>query len=205
MKNKVIFYNAGHGDIDPDTNEYTTAPSKMFKHPKFTFYEGVKNREVAYQAISKMVRRGITVVPVFHPYLDTPLWKRAKIINDYHRFIQPGILFEEHSNACKSHKARGFGIWTSPGQTKSDIIAEKGMELYSKAFKGETKIRRQLKDGDSDYEARLKMLVDTLPPAILFENLFFDNEFDVKKLRDKKYLNKYTTFQADLAEWAVQQ
>jgi N-acetylmuramoyl-L-alanine amidase len=203
MRNKVIFYDVGHGKINPSTGKYVTAPGKMFKHNEFTFYEGVKNQLVAKQAIAKMTRRGITVVPVAHEWQDTSLWRRVKVANEYHTHIQKGIYFSEHSDASPRHNARGFAIWTSPGQTQSDIIAEKGIEMYKKAFSGKIPVRKQVSDGDSDYEARFKVLMDTKMPAILFENLFFDNVDDVKLLTDKKYLDKYTTYQADLADWCT--
>lgn len=207
MKNKVIFYDCGHSGLDPVTKKYYTAPSKMIKFSEEDiFYEGVKNREYGRLAMKKMMDRGITVVPVFHDYLDTPLWKRTKLANDYHTLIQNGIYFSEHSNATPKHNARGFSIWTSPGKTFSDVIADKFIEMYSEKFK-QTSIRvmKDLSDGDADYEAKFHVLTETKMPSVLFENLFFDNVHDVKLLRQKKYMESYTTLQADLAEWAVNQ
>jgi len=203
-RNRVIFYDCGHGGEDPITKEYVTAPDKMFKHKDFTFYEGVKNRIVGKAAIAEMTKRGITVVPVSHEWEDTPLWKRVYIANQYDRYIQEGIYMSEHSDAFRTNKAKGFAIWTSPGQTQSDVIADMGYKMYQHRFSKEV-IRKQLSDGDPDYEARFKVLVDTNMPAILFENLYFTNEEDVKKLMDPIYIKEYAKFQADLAEWAITQ
>lgn len=199
----VVFYDCGHGGIHPNTGQYTTAPSKMFKHKDFTFYEGVKNREYGKMVIQKLTAKGILVVPVFHEYLDTPLSRRTFIANTYHSNISKGILVSEHSNATRNHNAKGFSIWTSPGRTQSDVFASEFMRMYELEFKGEVRVLKDMSDGDADYEAKFHMLAKSDMPAILMENLFFDNETDVKKLLDNDYKERYTTLQANWIEWCV--
>lgn len=197
--NKVLFYGAGHSSIDPITKDYIT-PGKRFNHDGKWFYEGVKNRLVAKLAMENIRKRGIQVVPVFHQWKDTPLSHRTNLANYYHNNIQEGIYFSEHSDSCNGCGAKGFAIWTSPGLTKSDEYATKGIELYENRFGNKESIRKQLKDGDPDYEARFHVLTQTDMPSLLFENKFFCNKEDIKDLNDIYYLEEYAEFQGDLAE-----
>ena len=198
--NKVIFLDAGHGGIDPN-GDYTTAPSKMFDHKEGTFhngsvfYEGVKNREYCRLIIKYCNLLGITVIPVYHPYLDTPLSFRVEMANYYHNNIRKGIYVSEHSNAANT-KAKGFSVWTSIGETKSDEYAQMFLDKYKESFKGYDSVHvreEDYKDGDGDYEENFKVLRDTAMPAVLTENLFFDNFSDATLLMSEVYKAKYVT------------
>ena len=197
---KVIFLDAGHGGIDP-SGTYTTAPSKMYDHKKGNFhngsifYEGVKNREYCRLIQKACSLEGITVIPVYHPYLDTPLSARVKIANEYHKNICKGVYVSEHSNAANA-KAKGFSVWTSIGQTQSDLYAEMLLDVYKQSFEGYDYIRireEDYKDGDGDYEENFKVLRDTSMPAILTENLFFDNFDDASLLMSETYKMRYVS------------
>lgn len=206
--NKCIFYSNGHGSLDLHGN-YVTAPAKMHKFKDGTIlYEGVKNKEYGDMAMSKMMDLGINVVPVNHTFEDTRLSHRTNLANFYHSTIQKGIYLSEHSNAHNT-RARGFSIWTSPGQTYSDVLATKFFEMYVEEFRkpvehNKIKFRTQdYRDNDPDYEARFWELVQTNMPAVLFENLFFDNRQDAEILMDEGYRDRYTTLQAKFALWSV--
>lgn len=217
MAKKVIFLDAGHGGINPKTREYTTAPSKMFKHrqgefhDKTTFYEGVKNRKYCKDLHLLLNKMDITVIPVYHEYRDTPLHVRTKLANDYHTNVAEGIYISEHSNATSQHTAIGFSAWTSPGESKSDEYAESFIEAYDQKFMKSTewamwsmsksapqmKILSNTSDGDRDYEARFHVLTQTKMPAVLFENLFFDHYEDATMLQWTLYRREYTQLQAE--------
>lgn len=68
----------------------------------------------------------------------------------------------------------GFEAWTSPGQTQSDIAAERLLTHYQNQFP-DWPMRKDLGDGDSDKEARFIVLTDTSMPAVLFELQFIDH------------------------------
>ena len=214
MIKKCVFLSAGHGGVDPSTNRYTTAPSKMFKHKNGqpyhdgagTFYEGVKNRKYADRVAALLTAKGVNVVKLYHPWLDTPLNTRTELANWYHKNVQQGIYFSEHSNATESHTARGYSVWTSPGQTASDGLATDLMDRYDAVF-GEVSEFRRLKDtsdGDPDYEARFSELVNTAMPAILSETLFFDHPNDANVLMSDSYFNVYTQMVAEWLYYSVQ-
>ena len=196
---KVIFLDAGHGGIDPRRDMYTTAPDKMFKHEigEFhqgaTFLEGVKNREYCSLLHKSLTEEGITVIPVYHQWRDTPLGHRAELANKYNEDIASGIYVSEHSNAANK-TAKGFSVWTSIGQTKSDEYADILVDEYKETFGDDNSIRireQDYNDGDSDYEANFYVLRRTDMPSILIENLFFDNLEDAKKLMCEDYKVKY--------------
>lgn len=212
-----IFLDAGHGGVNPATGIYTTAPSKMYDHSTGAcndnnefhdggvFYEGVKNREYADEIAKRLTDKGINVVKTYHPWEDTPLSRRVEIANYYHKNIQPGIFISEHSNAATG-TARGFSIWTSIGQTTSDFLAEEFMKIYKSDLSDDAiRIREQsYEDGDADYEENFYVLRNTSMPAVLTENLFFDNFEDAKILMDEYYKEKYIEVVVDWAVWAVE-
>ena len=79
--------------------------------------------------------------------------------------------------------ARGWSVWTTVGNTKSDKYAnifykeaEKLLPLYGMS------VRKDLSDGDYDYESNFTILQKSLCPAILTENLFQDNKIDCEFL-----------------------
>ena len=219
------FYDMGHGKRTAN-KKYTTAPSKMFHH-KYdsglffhenggtTFEEGTKNAHYGQLVIDKLTAMKVPVVPVCHNYLDTPLQHRTNIANLYHSTIQKGVLFSEHSNAITgpgravNNSATGMSIWTSPGATLSDVLATKFIEMYKSKFdcminlKKLNVMEQNYPDGDPDYEARFHMLVATMMPSVLFENLFFDHEKDANTLRTESYIQDYTDLQAEFIKWCL--
>jgi len=54
--------------------------------------------------------------------------------------------------------ARGFSVYTSKGQTKSDKVAEIIIDQFIKNFP-EIKTRMEMIDGDKDYEANFTVLM----------------------------------------------
>lgn len=202
---KVLFLDAGHGGMDPKTGKYTTAPGKMWDHKRgqfhngSVFYEGVSNRAFCNAIIKEAVAEGINVVQVNHEWKDNSLKSRTDIANSYHKNIQEGIYLSMHSNAVNAQdKAEGFSIWTSKGRSKSDDIASAIFSSVGKvvAPKWNIKMRADRSDGDNDYEADFAVLVNSGMPAVLIENLFFDNYNDSVKLMNPEY-------QADLAKAIV--
>lgn len=92
------------------------------------------------------------------------------------------ILISIHCNAAGNGQwlnARGWSAFTSLGATRADVIAN---YLYAEAeqqFIGQ-KIRKDISDGDPDFEASLYILRKTVCPAVLTENFFQDNKDDVE-------------------------
>lgn len=94
------------------------------------------------------------------------------------------ILISIHCNAAGNGQwlnARGWSAFTSRGTTKADAVAN---FLYAEAerqFVGQ-KIRKDMSDGDPDWEEGFYILRKTVCPAVLTENFFQDNKDDVEYL-----------------------
>jgi N-acetylmuramoyl-L-alanine amidase len=193
-----VFLDAGHGGIDPETGSYTTGLKKMFTHKDKQyhrggdFYEGVKNRLYCDMIADQLEDYGVNVIKVYHEYEDTPLHRRVNIANQYNKDIQPGIYLSEHSNAISNplHNAKGLSVYTSKGYTQSDELSTIYGRTFRKDLDGVTRYRMG-QDGQYDHEENFYVLRKTDMPAVLFENLFFDNPEDADKLHNKSYAYKY--------------
>ncbi len=96
---------------------------------------------------------------------------------DMERALNPDITISIHCNAFHDKKAFGFEVFTSPGETKSDKVADKIIHRFHDHFPLR-KIRRDWSDGDPDKEARFRLLVGTRGPAVLVELAFLTNDAD---------------------------
>lgn len=166
----------GHGGEGP--NGYTTAPAKMWKHPTFTIYEGVVNRGIAGKLIKRLQGARIDYAVMADDIEDTPLQQRVTTADNVFRKDPRAVYLSIHSN---SGGGTGNEIFTSPGQTKSDKIGNIFCDTYRRSFP-EFKFRQDQADGDADKEADFYVLRKTDCPAILVENLFFDNQKEAEFL-----------------------
>jgi N-acetylmuramoyl-L-alanine amidase len=113
---------------------------------------------------------------------DISLSERVKRINKYGK---DAILISIHVNALgdgsKWMSARRWSVWTSIGKTKSDTIAT---YIFNEAEKkwGKEHVRKDLSDGDVDYEENFTILYKSICPAVLVENFFMDNKEDYEYL-----------------------
>lgn len=163
---------AGHGGLTKD-GKYTTAPAKMFTFPDgVTVYEGVINRKIAELVYMALETKQIDFALVYDDVEDTPLSQRTMTADNVYRKDKRAVYLSIHSNAGGGS---GIEVFTSPGQTKSDKIANIFCEIYQKHFPG-FHFRADKSDGDADREENFYVLRKTDCPAILVENLFFDNK-----------------------------
>ncbi len=197
--NFCVFLDAGHGGIGPDGN-YTTAPGKQYQHQRGRFHqgnwflEGVWNRALTRLVMSKLQHLGIPYYPVFHEYADWPLQYRVDLANWYHQNYRRGFFISNHANAS-GLGARGYEVYTSPGVTTSDRIANWHWE-HTRALLGDRiTMRADQSDGDYDKEARFFVLTKTVMPAILVEHLFFDQYEDALLLMDPEIIDRFAEAQ----------
>ncbi len=174
---------SGHGGMQ--NGKYVTAPNKMFKHKDFTFYEGQWNRWIVYGIAEELKKLGIKHTKIVEGYLDIPLRERVKYANKLHRRGKC-IYISVHSNASPSHTAHGFEVFTSPGETKSDEYATVFCDEIESKFPT-FRLRKDLSDGDPDKEAAFYVLTKTHCPALLTENLFYDNYKEAVMLMDPTF------------------
>lgn len=195
MKDFYLYLDAGHGGLD-EYGHYTTAPAKMYDHGEGyefhdggKFYEGVFNRQVAerVKAKFKFVHQERYCIPTYHPIKDTPLHNRTNYANKLYKEIgMDGFMVSIHANAGNG---TGFEIFTSPGNTKSDMIAEFIYNEVSRKFPG-YKLRPDIRDGDPDKEAPFWMLTKSAMPAVLIECGFFDNPKDAEMMMSSVFQDK---------------
>ena len=208
----MILIDCGHGGIDPELG-YMTGPNKMFVHsnPHFEFYEGEWNRKIG-AALKRFIGIHNTNWPfkqieyefIADPILDTPLAVRAQTANEIFRKQSKALLLSLHFNASPNHNAKGFEIFTSPGSTYSDVVANQYYNLFMKNdYFREQKLnwRADWSDGDADREANFYMLTKTNCPSVLIEHGFFDHPEEYKFLIQDKTIDEFGWMHFEIAKW----
>ena len=88
------------------------------------------------------------------------------------------LLVSIHANAAGNGSAwmnaKGWSCYTSKGKTKSDKVAECLYDEFEAEFQ-DRKIRKDMSDGDRDWEENFYVLEKSKCPAVLLENFFYDN------------------------------
>jgi N-acetylmuramoyl-L-alanine amidase len=187
---KIWYIDAGHGGVI--NNVYMTSPYKMHQHYNGEIaYEGVINRQIAASLHSALTHRGYKSIYLDTP-VDIPLDRRTNIINELWYHYRNVVCLSIHSNASPEHNARGMEIWTSVGETRSDAIAtifgEQIMhDLPEIEFRTGYHDPREVKI-DLDKEKDLHITHETACPAMLIENLFFDQWDDLQLLKSARFL-----------------
>ena len=165
-----ILIDAGHG-ID--------TPGK--RSPDGAFREYLWNRQVAELVFEDLGIDGYDVSLVVTETNDIPLITRVNrvnaICNKYG--TDDVILVSIHSNAAGNGKdwmnAKGWSCYTTKGDTKSDILAELLYDSFERSFP-DRKIRKDMQDGDRDWEENFYIIQKSKCPAVLIENFFYDNK-----------------------------
>lgn len=177
--NYTWLIDAGHGAL-ANNGLYTTAPDKMFTFSDgFTVYEGVINRDIAMRVCMALNYYGLNYRVLFDHSRDTPLNERCIMANVLQQHYNNCVGISIHSNAGAG---TGFEFWTTPGQDKSDVLADVMYKNYRMQFPSHVMRTDYLTDGDADKEAKFKILVGTSCPFVLVENLFFDYRKDAEQL-----------------------
>lgn len=163
--------------------------------PDETHKEYLWSRQMCDE-LQKMLRsRGYEVKQTNLTIDEIGLSKRKEYANSI--ITEPGqikFLISLHNNAAGEngwHNARGFEIYTTKGQTRSDAAADVIMGRLNNAFSN-FKSRIDKSDGDLDKEANFTVLMGNYM-AVLIEWLFMDNKEDLAYLKDPvtntKFLN----------------
>lgn len=171
------------------------------RSPDGQYLEYAHARVIATEIVKRLVAKGYDAIRLTPEMADIPLPTRVARANDWcQRLGKDNVLLVSiHSNAASDGKwtsARGWCVYTSPGQTRADLLAtciyqaaQKHLRGYMDTFSAEDKARGQKpfridpSDGDPDFEAPFFILKYSRCPAVLTENLFHDNHDDVAFLK----------------------
>ena len=183
------------------TAHLSSTPGK--RSPDGKFREYAYSRKVCKAVQEELLSRGVDCVI---DYLDDDmpgltssqeLIKRVKIVNEIAK--KTNCLYVSiHVNASAKNgwdKATGFSIYTSPGETKSDILATDIFDAAAELLKPTgKKFRKDTSDGDPDFEENFYVLRKTICPAVLTENFFQNSKEDVEWLESEKGFKTVVTY-----------
>lgn len=164
-----ILIDPGHG-ID--------TPGK--RSPDGLLQEYLWNRQVADLILEGLVSAGIDASLVVTETNDVSLRNRVNRVNTICNRLGASnvLLVSIHANAAGDGSAwmnaKGWSCYTSKGKTKSDQVAECLYDAFEAEFQ-DRKIRKDLSDGDRDWEENFYVLQKSKCPAVLLENFFYDN------------------------------
>lgn len=173
MKKHLILLDNGHGN--------NTVGKRS---PDGTLLEYQYTRDMAKSIFNTLKALGYNVELLVPEIYDVPLSERVRRINqhcnDYgaSNVVVVSIHINAAGNGTQWLSARGWSVYTSKGKTKSDELAT---IMYEEAEKShiDFKIRKDMSDGDADWEENFTILTKTKCPAVLSENFFMDNKEDV--------------------------
>ena len=164
-----ILIDPGHG-ID--------TPGK--RSPDGLFREYLSNRQVADLILEGLVSAGVDASLVVTETNDVTLRNRVNRVNTICNRVgaSNALLVSVHANAAGNGSAwmnaRGWSCYTSKGKTRSDQVAECLYDAFEEEFQ-DRKIRKDMSDGDRDWEENFYVLQKSKCPAVLLENFYYDN------------------------------
>jgi len=180
MKKLKIILDAAHGEEVPGKR----SPDGVFREYKWS-------RDIVLLLTPKLIAQGYEVFQSNPTTKEIGLTQRAVTTN---KIAGPKIFISIHANAAGNGVtwmgARGYSVYTTKGNTKSDILAEILMKEFKLKFP-ELKARTDTTDGDLDTEEDFTVLVKTNCPSVLIEWNFQDNREDVAILTNSNYNNKF--------------
>ena len=181
-KSKYLWiFDNGHGGIIDGVYQTAGKRSPIWSDGTQLF-EGEFNRGIVDRLVKYCKSENIDHVNLVDTQEDVPLSERTRRANDIYRNSEkPCIYVSIHANGFSSESANGWEVYTSPGETRSDHIAEVLFDEAEKEFSN-YKMRKDTSDGDPDKESNFYVLVNTAMPAILSENFFMTNERECKNL-----------------------
>lgn len=194
----TIILDNGHGVNTPGKCSPIKADGTRFREYSYA-------RKVVQEVSKKLKALGYDVYILTPEEYDVPLGARVNRANTYikSKGASNCLLISVHNDAAGNTgswmSGRGWSAWTTRGQNNSDKLAEclydaaekylQGNTTYGKTFQGERiqkPVRKDLSDGDRDYEAGWAIIKGANCPAVLTENLFQDNKLDVSFLESQE-------------------
>ena len=182
-KQKLIIIDTGHGGLIGD---YQTS-GKRSPDPETggVLYEGVLNRAIGFELQFELSLRGIPCTMLAPENQDITLPTRVNRSKELHqKFDCFGISI--HSNAHGDGKTwtkpNYWSVWTSEGETKSDLYAQDYVDKIKEKFP-DVEIGRGVA-GNPSMEKNYYIVARTPMPFLLLENFFMTSEKGYRLLTD---------------------
>lgn len=181
----VVLLDNGHASSTPGKCSPKFEDGHIFREYEF-------NRDIVRRITEQLDTLGVkyhVIVPEVD--VDVKLTERASRVNSYCNIYGKTncFLISVHANAAGCGdwmNARGWSVYTSKGKTMSDDYATIFFEEAERVLTPlEMTLRKDMSDGDPDFEESFTVLTKTLCPALLTENLFQDNKKDAEFLRSE--------------------
>ena len=197
-KKIVIFLTPGHTNKTPGK----CSPDKSLKEWEY-------NRTIVHRIEKELDELGIEHwnshpedgwADNSHTNDSKDLVLRAQRINKKYAEVKAkgktAIMLSIHVNAAGNGEwknAQGWSAWTTRGQNNSDKLADCLYDAAEKIFTPlGMKIRKDMTDGDRDYEANFYVIMHSNCVSVLTENFFMDNKEEVKWLLSEEGKNAVT-------------
>lgn len=111
---------------------------------------------------------------------------RTALANDW----GADIFISLHCNSAANKSAKGYEVWTSPGDTLGDRLATCIYKQIAAEFPDRAG-RTDYSDGDPDKESRFYVLIHTDAPACLVEMAFISSDEEAALLADGAWQDRY--------------
>ena len=176
--NYIWLFDNGHGGIIDGVYQTSGKRSPLWPDGEI-LYEGEFNRGIVNRLMKLCTDAGIECVNLVDTQEDISLSRRTDKANDIYREQKDKdgkscIYVSVHANGFSDESANGWSVYTSEGETKSDIVASVLAKNAAAEFPDE-KMRKDTRDGDADKESNFWVLRKTVMPSILSENFFMTN------------------------------
>lgn len=166
------------------------------KHKEFgtdRYYEYLSNRVIGRKIAEELRKHGWLVDEIVPENItDVSLSERVRRTNTLckRHGASNCIFISIHSNASgagKWMKAVGWSAYTTKGKTNSDKLATCMYKFADKYFpKDGMKVRKDMSDGDPDWEENFTVIKGANCTAVLTESFFYDTLTDLKYLVSDK-------------------
>lgn len=172
---KVLIDN-GHGD--PPLTDGKCSPDKRLKEYYYC-------REIAQRVSRELSLRGIDALLLVPEKTDTPLTERVRKVNAWCNKLGSTnvVLVSIHNNAAgadgKWHSATGFSVFISKNASSN---SKRLAQMFTNRATEMGLMGNRAVPKEKYWVQSLAMTRDTNCPAVLTENLFQDNEEDVRFL-----------------------
>lgn len=175
---KKIVIDCGHG-------KNTAGKFSPIREDGTRFYEWVSNRQMGKMVFDKLKQNDVDVCFTVDPddENDMTLKKRVEIANKIAKEhgVKDTLFISIHSDAFGMadewyDSATGYSIFTSEGNTMSDVYAKVFEETAREMLKTHNKKVRGC------YQKNFYVLKNTVCPAVLLENMFYTSKIDLEFL-----------------------